>query len=252
MRTTRVPREIARSITANPVLPPGADETFTGYGVMGLPFASGHYLALREIPATSFAGGYRSVWHRDPAGAWRFFTTAPADLSCPRYFGAASEHAPTRCEIAVAWPTETSLRVSIDGVLDWRVEVGPTAGTRLMSSMGSLMPQWVWTSRPILAAMGRMAGPILKVGRVRLRGTVPNGQAFTVAPVLTWSVTSSTAVLDGVDLGAPGPLSEQAHLAGFWLPQRGILAAGHGHFEALDPVQHQLARAAVEGARPGA
>lgn len=251
MKTTRVPREVARSITANPVLPSGEDETFAGYGVMGLPFASGHYLALRVIPATSFAPGYRSVWHRDPAGAWRFLTTAPAETSCPRYFGVASEQAPTRCEIAVDWPGETSLRVSIDGVLDWRIEVCPTRGTRLMSSMGSLMPQWVWTNPLALAVMGRMAGPVLGVGRVRLRGTVPNGQAFTVAPVLTWAVSSSTAMLDGVDLGAPGPLPEQANLAGFWLPQRGIFAAGHGHFEALDPARHQLARAAVEQARHG-
>lgn len=252
MKTTREPREIARSITANPVLPSGEDETFAGYGVMGLPFASGHYLALRDLPATSFADGYRSVWHRDPAGHWRFFTTVPADLSCPRYFGAASDQAPTRSEIDVAWPSATSLRVSIDGVLDWHIEVGSTPGTRLMSSMGSLMPQWVWTNGPVLSTMSRMAGPILKVGRVRLRGTVPNGQSFTVAPVLTWAVTDSTAVLDGVDLGAPGPLPEQAHLAGFWLPQRGILAAGHGHFETLDPARHQLARAAVENTRPGA
>lgn len=35
-------------------LPSGDDERVIGFGVMGLPFASGHYLAFRDFPATSF------------------------------------------------------------------------------------------------------------------------------------------------------------------------------------------------------
>lgn len=241
MKTTREPRAIAQSITESPVLPRGQDETIAGYGVMGLPFASGHVLALRVIPAAAIGDGYRSVWHRDPAGAWRFYTTAPPELSCPRYFGAAASAEPTRCEIDVDWPSATSLRVRIEGTLDWQVDVAPTAGTRLMSAMGSLMPQWVWTNAPMLSLMSAMAGPILRVGKVRLRGKVPSAQRFTVAPVRVWSVTGSRAALDGVDLGEPAPLPEQAHLADFWLPQRGILAAGHGHFEVHDSARHQPA-----------
>ena len=38
-----------------PSLPDGDDERFVGFGVMGLPFAGGHYLALRHFPATTFS-----------------------------------------------------------------------------------------------------------------------------------------------------------------------------------------------------
>ena len=37
---------------------PSADERLAGYGVMGLPFASGHYLALRRFPSTPFGAPY--------------------------------------------------------------------------------------------------------------------------------------------------------------------------------------------------
>jgi hypothetical protein len=43
-------------------------ERFAGYGVMGLPFRSGHYLALRHFPASSIGPGFRAVWHR---AGWR-------------------------------------------------------------------------------------------------------------------------------------------------------------------------------------
>jgi hypothetical protein len=36
-------------------LPSGDDERVVGFGVMGLPFAGGHYLSFRDFPATSFS-----------------------------------------------------------------------------------------------------------------------------------------------------------------------------------------------------
>jgi hypothetical protein len=36
-------------------LPAGDDERVVGFGVMGLPFAGGHYLSFRDFPATSFS-----------------------------------------------------------------------------------------------------------------------------------------------------------------------------------------------------
>ena len=66
-----------------PRLPEGDDERFTGYGVMGMPFASGHYLALRDMVASSVGPAYRAIWHRDPEGRWTIHTTGArrADLS---------------------------------------------------------------------------------------------------------------------------------------------------------------------------
>ena len=40
------PRTIVQRI---PPLPPEQDDHFYGYGVMGLPFASGHVLAMRKM-----------------------------------------------------------------------------------------------------------------------------------------------------------------------------------------------------------
>ena len=54
----------ALALTAESVvLPSGGEERFAGYGVMGLPFASGHVLAMRRFPASSIGPGYSSVWH---------------------------------------------------------------------------------------------------------------------------------------------------------------------------------------------
>jgi hypothetical protein len=69
--------------------PAGAGERFTGYGVMGLPFASGHVLAMRRFPASSIGPAYTSVWHRDPAGRWDFWQNQPGDQACSRYLGSA-------------------------------------------------------------------------------------------------------------------------------------------------------------------
>ena len=44
-------------------------EYVRGWGVFGLPFDSGHVLALRVFPQSSF-GPYRTLWHRDPEGRW--------------------------------------------------------------------------------------------------------------------------------------------------------------------------------------
>ena len=70
--TNNTPAAIVAAVNDRPELPPGDDERFAGFGIMGLPFVSGHYLALRQFPVASFAPAYASVWHRDPAGRWTF------------------------------------------------------------------------------------------------------------------------------------------------------------------------------------
>ena len=44
-------------------------EYVKGWGVMGLPLDSGHYLALRVFPENDFSP-YKTLWHRDPDGRW--------------------------------------------------------------------------------------------------------------------------------------------------------------------------------------
>nr|WP_231140494.1 hypothetical protein [Mycobacterium avium] len=182
MTTTRTPLDAATAVLDDPALPAGDDERFVGFGVMGLPFGSGHYLALRQFPATSFSPGYRSVWHRDRDGVWTFYATTPGPQSCARYFGAATARDAVQCDIDVAWVTPWSLLVEIPGLLAWRIDLRATVATRLMSALGARLPQRAWTSRAVLAVLGRAAGPPLRAGRVRPFGTVPNGQRFMLAP----------------------------------------------------------------------
>src|SRR5947209_1004370 len=81
------PRDLVAEIEACPRMPNGSEERFAGYGVMGLPFGSGHILALRRFPASSIGPGYRSVWHRDPDARWTFFQDVAPNQGCSRYFG---------------------------------------------------------------------------------------------------------------------------------------------------------------------
>lgn len=212
-------------------LPAGGDERVVGYGVIGLPFASGHYLALRDFVASSFGPAYRSVWHRDPAGDWTMYSTTQPELSCPRYLGSALTHPPVTADIDVTWLDDRRVRVTIDDTLDWTMRLASTPATRLMSAMGQRMPDWAWTNRVVVAAMGRVAGPLLSAGRMRLTGTMPNGQEFFAAPRRIWTIENSSASVHGEDLGPLGPLAEQGRLGDFWLPQRGIFFAdGGGQF----------------------
>lgn len=246
-----------------PVLPTGADESVTGFGVMGLPFASGHYLALRDFPAASFvpgASGYRSVWHRDPNGVWTFYATTPAEQSCARYFSSATPNAAVVCPVEVTWTGEFELTVDIPDVLHWTVELQDTPATRLLSEVGPRLPDVVWTHSGTLGMVGRVVEALLDAGQVRLAGTMPNGQRFRIAPRRLWAVRASRATLFGRDLGAVAPLPRQARLGDFRAPQRGLAVVGQGRFdarrrsgdegageesgnpaEAFDPTRHQSA-----------
>jgi hypothetical protein len=239
MTRLHTPRDADLAATQNPVLPAGAEERFVGAGVMGLPFVSGHYLALRHFPATSVGPRFRALWHRDPAGAWTFYSTAPAKLSCARYFSSATTNDAVQTDINVAWLNAWSMRVRVDGLLDWQIEMRSTPATELMNTVGAWLPDWAWTRRVVLGTMGRAAGPLLRVGRIGLYGTAPNGQYFMTAPTHLWAVATSRAILGGEDFGPIGPLPQQARLGDFWLPQRGIFAAGQARFETFDASRHR-------------
>src|SRR5438093_10796541 len=98
----RDPAEYAEEIERDATLPAGPGERFSGYGVMGLPFRSGHILGLRRFSASSIGPGYRSVWHRAPNGRWTFYQDQPAELACTRYFGAAVDEV-REGPIEIAW-----------------------------------------------------------------------------------------------------------------------------------------------------
>jgi hypothetical protein len=235
------PRDAVAAVLADPVLPPGDDERFVGFGIMGLPFANGHYLAMRQIPATTFAPPYVSVWHRDPSCNWTFYATTPGQQSCARYFSSATPNDAVQCDIDVVWTGPQSVRIDIPGVLHWTIDLESTRATRLMSKISDRLSEQTWTNPVMLRRLGRVARRTLDVGEVRLTGRAPNGQCYSMAPKQVWLVADSRAVLNGRDLGPCGPLLRQARLGDFRMPQRGIGMVGSGHFETFDPQRHRSA-----------
>lgn len=227
----REPAEYAEEIERDAVAPAGSGERFFGYGVMGLPFNSGHILGLRRFPASSIGPGYRSVWHRDPSGRWTFYQDQPAELACTRYFGSAIDDV-REGPIAITWTGPRSFDVSAGGdELAWTIELASTPVTSTLNRVAALLPDRAWHSAPVLAAIARAAGPALRAGRLRLNGVTPNGQHFVANPLHIWIARNSSARVRGTDLGTIGPAPEQAHLGDFAIPQRGVFVVGRAYFE---------------------
>jgi hypothetical protein len=222
-------------------LPTGDLERFSGYGVMGLPFASGHVLGLRRFPASSIGPGYTSVWHRSPDGRWTFYQDVQPQHACTRYFGGAISETLER-EITITWSHADSFTVIIrDEVnLRWQVSLTATPATRLINTLSYSLPEGLWHNPTFLKLMGRVASLVLQAGHINLTGATPNGQSFVTNPRKIWLIDSSTATLRGEDLGNIAPLQSQARLGDFWIPQRGIFAIGGAMFEPYNPSRHIL------------
>jgi hypothetical protein len=225
------PADVVRRLEAEATLPTGSGERFAGYGIMGLPFTSGHVLALRRFPASSLGPGYTSVWHRDPAGTWVFYADVDPHLSCSRFFGNALARS-ERSAITLVWDGPRRLTIAVWAAgLTWEVALAETPATRLLNSIAATLPAALWRGPAILAAMARVVGQALGAGRLQLLGCTPNGQRFRAAPNTLWIIKESSARIAGVDLGAPGPLTPQAHLGDFVIPQRGLFVIGSASFE---------------------
>lgn len=232
------PRDVAEAAEHDAHLPAGQREQFRGYGVMGLPFASGHVLGLRRFPLSSVGPGYTSVWHRTPEGDWEFWSTAAPELSCARYAGAVSRES-RRSGLRIDWPQPGRLLVtSRDPDLRWEVVLDATRVSDLLGAVARRLPRRFLERDLVLSLVGPAAGALLRTGPLALTGRMPNGQTFRLVPDHVWPVTDSRARLRGVDLGPPRPLPRQVALGGFRIPQRGLLAVGDVSFDALDPLRH--------------
>jgi hypothetical protein len=212
-------------------LPAGEEERFAGWGVMALPFTSGHVLAFRRWSASSIGPGYSSVWHRDPAGRWQMWQTVQPSQACPRYFSAAIDRSHLVDDIDTEWADPAHLTIRVPGSVEWTLDARSTAATRLLNAAMSILPTAAWRAPMILRAMAPVAGALLRVGQVALVGRTPNGQRFRTGPNRLWVVRHATATVDGHDLGPIGPLPKQARLGDFWIPQRGIVAMGRAWFD---------------------
>src|SRR5262245_4703094 len=174
-------REIIQDIEKTASLPTGTAERFAGFAVIGLPFRSGHVLAMRRFPASSIGAGYTSVWHRSPEGKWTFYSNTQPELSCSRYFGGDVDRNVVT-PIEVTWTDAAQFRVLIADALDWEVDLTQSSMSRVMNAVARMVPETWWQAKLMLQAMGHAARMGLGTGRLNLTGTTSNGQKFIANP----------------------------------------------------------------------
>lgn len=216
-------------------------EYVRGWGVFGLPFDSGHVLALRVFPQSSF-GPYRTVWHRDPGGSWSIHADARnVDHACPRYYGPACEHVGA-ARIDLQWTGPRTLRVTMDApALDWTVTATRSPLLGLLNPLSAALPLSSWRPRALVRARERLA-QALGMGRLQMAGVMPSGHSGLLMPRRMYLVNRSSAILDGVDLGSPARLGENPTIGGVPLPARGVLAIGQAMWPIRDPDEFDAAR----------
>jgi hypothetical protein len=227
MSTSRAnPRDLVAAVEARPVLSGDrAADRFVGYGVMGVYFPSGDVLALRRFPATSVGPGYVSVWHRDRTGQWVFYQDTLPHQGCTKYFSEGIDAAYVS-PIRIVWADAFTFTVIVGHGrgLEWRVDLAPSRGVRLLSALAARVPARVWQSRAAVRGLAAVAGAALRAGRMRLEGFTPNTYRFLAHPVSLWCVSSSRAVIGGRDTGEAIEPVEQVRLGDFWVPTRGLFA----------------------------
>lgn len=238
-------RRIIEQIEESSLVPEGDSDRFVGYAVIGSPFVSGHLLALRRFPASSLGPGYTSIWHRCPGETWTFYSTVAAEQSCSRYFGDEKEHN-VQANIEIVCTGRDTLRVvaQCSRPLTWEITVAETAASRLINFAARQLPNSWWQKRSMLRVMGLTAQVILGTGEINLAGRTPNGYEFIANPKQVWLVKSSRAVVDGVDLGPAGPLTSQARLNDFVMPQKGLFAITSAFMQSPHPMSNAVMRRA--------
>ena len=177
------PGDFVEAIERDAKIPRGNEERFSGYGVVGLPFKTGHILCLRRWPASSLGQGYTSLWHRNPEGRWIFIQDAPPQLACTRYFGSAVSQY-LNGEINISWmgPWDFSVEIAGDYEVHWQVSLGKTLTTQFSNALGGLIPDFLWRRQGFLKSLEYLGGLFMGSGRVSLTGRLPNGQRFISIP----------------------------------------------------------------------
>jgi hypothetical protein len=218
-------------------------EYVRGWGVFGLPFDSGHVLALRVFPDNDFSP-YRTLWHRNPDGEWSIYVNgARLETACPRYYGPACTHT-AFARIDVKWSGPASLRVTMDEPsLEWRVVAIETAVLRVLNAISPRMPMWTWRFGALVRVRELLAQHVLNLGDIRLSGTMPSGHAGILMPQRMYFIDESTAVLAGQDLGRPTTVEPVPRIGEVTLPARGVLAIGQAAWKIRDPEEYARMRA---------
>ncbi|MCK9930577.1 hypothetical protein MXD62_26000 [Frankia sp. Mgl5] len=222
-------------------------EYVKGWGVFGLPFDTGHVLALRVFPENDFSP-YRTLWHRDPGGHWSIYVDGPRlDAACPRYYGPACDYT-GHGRLDLEWVGPATLRVRLDSpALDWQFTAVQTPLLRFLNSVNGALPLSTWRSPTMLHARERLSRA-LGLGRLQLAGVMPSGHTGILMPQRMYLIDDATATVDGADLGRPIRLRDNPTIGDVPLPARGVLAIGQAAWEILDPQEFTRTRSQTSAA----
>jgi hypothetical protein len=221
-------------------------EYVSGWGVFGLPFDSGHVLALRVFAENDFSP-YRTVWHRTPDGEWSIYVDgARLETACPRYYGPACAYTGF-ARITLEWTGPVSLRITMDDPsLEWTLVATETTTLRVLNLMSPHMPLWTWRSRILVRARELLAKHVLGMGDIRMSGTMPSGHTGILMPQRMYLIRDATARLAGEDLGHPTMVIPNPQIGDIALPARGVLAIGQAAWDILDADEYARLRAETD------
>jgi hypothetical protein len=225
-------------------------EYVKGWGVFGLPFDSGHVLALRVFPENDFSP-YKTLWLRDPEGNWSIYVDGPRlDTACPRYYGAACKQTGF-AHLELTWTGPATLRVAMDDpLLEWTIKASSTKYLDLLNTVSAALPAATWRPRSLVRVRERLARS-LGIGEIKLSGVMPSGHTGTLMPQQMYFINESYARLGGVDLGLPTHLEQCPRIGDVPLPARGMLAIGEAAWEILDPAEYQRTRSEASAIATG-
>jgi hypothetical protein len=226
-----MPRDAAIQLEEAPRLPAGTQERFSGYGVLGVGFASGHILGLRRMAASSLGPAFTSVWHRDPGGVWTFYVDAEPERTCGRYFGLVGR---VVCadRIIISWQSPNSLSVRVpDARLGWAVHLASSRGARTLGRLRRWVPRGVQERAAIRRSLAAVARHLLGLEGLTLSGVAPSGHRFRMEAHDYWVVDASSARYHGQHLGPPITLRTPARLGGFTIPVWGVFTTGDAFFD---------------------
>lgn len=227
--------------------PWGGHEYARGYGVLNLPFDSGHLLGLRVFPENDFAP-YVSVWHRSPAGAWAIYVDGPSlETSCPRYWGSAIRTA-AFADIDVTWTGPTDLRVTMDEpALVWTLSMGAPRLHRVLNAVEGALPLWTWRIRALRRLREAVARHALGYGDIDLSFTTASRHEAVLLARRNYRIEASGATLRGRSLGEPTTLDENPAIGGVALPKAPSFAFGQAQAAIQDRAAYERLRATVQG-----
>lgn len=222
-------------------------EHYKGYGVMALPFSSGHLLGLRVFPENDFAP-YISVWHRTPEGAWSIYNDGHSlETTCPRWWGPALKHAELT-SIKLTWRGPNQLHVDMENPkLSWSMSITAPLPMRLVNAINAAQPLWTWKPSPLLRMREWAAKWFFGMGNLRFSFVTPSGFDAIIMPQKSFFISSSDAILEGSDLGTPVKLPGNPTIGSVPLPTRPVFITGQAHAKYKDPEEYlrlrkQLAR----------